>query len=338
MAYFDLPEHELQTYRPTRNEPADFDAFWSLTLGEARAAAPQATFERVPGPLTTVEVCDVTFGGFAGQPVRGWLVLPRVRQEPLPRVVEFIGYGGGRGLPHEWLLYASAGYAHFVMDTRGQGSGWRSGDTPDAGSGGQPHLPGFMTLGLEDPHTYYYRRVYADAVCAVETVRDHPTVDPARSAVTGGSQGGGLALAAAGMIPDVTACLPDVPFLCHFERAVRITDTFPYGEIAAFLRVQRHLAEAASRTLSYFDGLHFAARARAAALFSVALMDDICPPSTVYATFNHYGGETPGVTKRLEVYPYNRHEGGQAYQDAKKLEFLHTLLNAGASVGHREEP
>jgi hypothetical protein len=32
------------------------------------------------------------------------------------------GYGGGRGFPHSWLGWPTAGYALFVMDTRGQGS------------------------------------------------------------------------------------------------------------------------------------------------------------------------------------------------------------------------
>ncbi|AFZ67620.1 acetylxylan esterase [Deinococcus peraridilitoris] len=323
MAYFDLPEHELRTYRPPRHEPTDFDAFWARTLAESRERAQDPQFVPVEALLATLEVFDVTFSGALGSPVRGWLVLPRQRTGPLPCVVEFIGYGGGRGLPHEWLLYASAGYAHFVMDTRGQGSGWRQGDTPDEGSGGEPHLGGFMTLGLHDPHRYYYRRVYTDAARAVETARTHPAVDASRVAVTGGSQGGGLALAAAALMPDVQACLPDVPFLCHFERALRITDSFPYGEIAQYLRIHRDATQAAMHTLSYFDGLHFAARARARALFSVGLMDDICPPSTVYAAFNHYGGE-----KRMVEYPFNRHEGGQAHQDLKKIHFLREVFGA----------
>ena len=90
-------------------------------------------------------------------------------------VVEYIGYGGGRGLPIDWLLCASAGYAHFVMDTRGQGSAWSKGDTPDLESdGGNPHFPGFMTRGVLDPKTYYYRRVFTDAVRAVEAAMGAP--------------------------------------------------------------------------------------------------------------------------------------------------------------------
>jgi len=35
MALFDLPLAELRGYRPEREEPADFDAFWKRTLDEA---------------------------------------------------------------------------------------------------------------------------------------------------------------------------------------------------------------------------------------------------------------------------------------------------------------
>ena len=162
----------------------------------------------------------MTFPGFAGDPVKAWLLLPRGAEGPLPAVVEYNGYGGGRGLPHERLGWAASGYAYLFMDTRGQGSGWGSGgSTPDPHGSG-PAAPGFMTRGIDDPADYYYRRVYTDAVRAIEAVRGLERVDAARVAVCGGSQGGGIALAAAGLTDGLVAVMPDVPFLCHFERAV----------------------------------------------------------------------------------------------------------------------
>jgi cephalosporin-C deacetylase len=74
------------------------------------------------------------------------------------------------------------------------------------------------------------------------------------------------------------------------------------------------------RSLSYFDGVNLAARARGRALFSVGLMDPICPPSTVFAAYNHYGGP-----KEIRVYPYNQHEGGGSFQTVEKLNFLKDL-------------
>ncbi|GAB2584394.1 acetylxylan esterase [Streptomyces capparidis] len=317
MALFDLPIDELRAYRPRTNEPEDFDQFWEKTLAEAREFDLGAVFTPVALPLSGVEVHDVTFAGFGGHPVKGWFVLPAGTREPLPVVVEFIGYGGGRGLPHTHLLWANAGFAHFVMDTRGQGTGGTPGDTEDpVGSG--PAYPGFMTRGVLDPHDYFYRRVFTDAVRAVEAARSHPLADPSRVAAIGGSQGGGITLAVCGLVPDLAAIAPDVPFLCQFPRAVTLTDRHPYREIALYLKAHRHRGEQVLRTLSYFDGVHFAARGRAPALFSAALEDRVCPPSTVFAAFNAYAGED----KHIEVYDFNEHEGGGPFQQQAQLRWL----------------
>ena len=314
----DLPLDQLQNYRPERDEPADFDVFWRETLDTARQVPLNATFEAVDYGLTNLETFDVTFQGYGGQPIKGWLQLPRHRLGPLPCIVEFIGYGGGRGFPSDWLLWPSAGYAHLVMDTRGQGSAWLKGDTPDLEvDGANPFYPGFMTRGVLQPKTYYYRRVFTDAVRAVEAAMSHPAIDSRRVGVTGGSQGGGIALAVSGLMPEIQVCLPDVPFLCHYRRATEITDAHPYQEIAKYLNTQRDKETAVFNTLAYFDGVNFAARAKAEALFSVALMDEICPPSTVYAAYNYYTGP-----KEIRIWRYNHHEGGGNYQVQEKIKFL----------------
>jgi cephalosporin-C deacetylase len=318
MATFDLSLNELKTYLPSREEPTDFDTFWQSTLDDARAFPLNATFERVDHGLVAQDTFDVTFAGFGGQPIKGWLILPKQRIGKLPCIVEYIGYGGGRSFAIDWLLWASAGYAHFVMDTRGQGSTWSAGDTPDLYSaGGNAHYPGSMTKGILDPNHYYYRRVFTDAVRAIDAARSHSEVDASQIAVTGGSQGGGITIAAAGLVSDVVAALPDVPFLCHYRRATEIEDTYPYKEIAEFCHVHRDKVDTVFKTLSYFDGVNFSARAKAKTLFSVGLMDKICPPSTVYAAYNHWSGE-----KDIKVYPYNGHEGGGSYQTIEKLKFM----------------
>jgi cephalosporin-C deacetylase len=323
MPLFDLPLEALEAYLPTREEPSDFGSFWENTLAETRSFPLDAHFAPIDAGLRTVETYDVTYNGFGGQPIKGWLLLPRQRAEKLPVVVEYIGYGGGRSKIHEWLLWSAAGYAHFIMDTRGQGSAWRPGDTPDdAPSGQNAQYPGFMTRGILRPETYFYRRVFSDAVRAVEAARSHPAVDAERVAVTGGSQGGGITLAVAALDPTVQATMPDVPFLCHYRVATEIQDKFPYQEIAHYCKIHRDHIDIVFNTLNYFDGVNFSAHATAPALFSVGLMDDVCPPRTVYAAYNHYKGE-----KEMKVYPYNNHEGGQAFQDAEKLRFLGKLFN-----------
>ncbi|WP_432989444.1 acetylxylan esterase [Dactylosporangium sp. CA-233914] len=323
MPRFDLALEELRAYRPDLRVPADFDDFWARTIADARAADGKPTFTLIASALTACSVFDVRFPGYAGDTVAGWLVVPADAEAPLPTVVQYLGYGAGRGLPHEWLPWVAAGYAFFVMDTRGQGAMWGvGGDTSDPHGSG-PAASGFMTRGVESPETYYYRRVFTDAVRAIDAVREHPLVDAARVSVCGGSQGGGIALAAAGLTDDLVAVLPDVPFLCHFERAVGFTGRDPYQEIVRYLAVRRGMTEQVFETLSYFDGVSFAARARAAALFSVGLLDQTCPPSTVFAAYNAYAGE-----KEITVHPFNDHEGGAASQWALQASFLADRLSA----------
>ncbi len=317
MARFDLSLDELRAYRPPRSEPADLDRFWSETLDASRQLGGPPAFVAHDARLRTIEVADVTFSGYLGQPIRGWLLWPRGAREPLPTVVEFVGYGGGRGLALDWLLWASAGYAHFVMDTRGQGGGWLGGDTSDIEpSGTGPQAAGVMTRGILDPVTYYYRRLMTDAILAVDAARAHPIVDAARVIVAGTSQGGGLALAAAAFA-DPAAALVNVPFLCHFRRALEITDASPYDEIRQFLRVNRVHEARVFATLDYFDGRHLAARATAPALFAVGLEDEITPPSTVFAAFNEYGGPA-----EIRVWPYNGHDAGEAQHQVERLDYL----------------
>lgn len=324
MPAYDLPLEELQKYLPDREEPADFDAFWEKTLEEIREVPLKAEYLPVDFGLVNLETYDVTFAGWGGQPVKGWLILPVNVTQPLPCVVEFPSYGGGRGFPLDWLLFPNAGYAYFVMDNRGQGSGWRQGDTPDIfPQGNSPHCPGVMTLGIGDPYTYFYRRLYTDAVRAVKTICEHPLVDRDRIAVTGMSQGGAVSLATGALVPEIHAVLPEAPFLSHFRRATMLVDTPPYNEINNYCQIHRDQVEQVFHTLSYFDSVNFAARANAPALFSVGLMDIIAPPSTVFAAYNWYAAE-----KEIKVWPFNGHEGGGTYHQIEKLKFLKKVLGA----------
>jgi cephalosporin-C deacetylase len=318
----DMPIAALRAYTPALDVPEDFDAFWAATLAEARTHDLAVSCNQIDTGLTVIDTFDVAYAGYGGSPVRAWLHLPAGRSEPLPVIVEYIGYGGGRGLPHERFLFAAAGFGHLIMDTRGQGSTWSVGETPDPDANGAPFHPGFMTRGILDPETYYYRRVFTDAVRAIEAVRTMDAVDGSRIAVTGGSQGGGISLAVAGLAPELAGVMPDVPFLSDFPRAITFADSDPYGEIVRYLKVHRDHVDRVHATLSYFDVANLGRRASAPALFSVGLMDLICPPSTVYAAYNHYAGP-----KEIREYPFNDHEGGQGFHDIAKLAWVRERLS-----------
>ncbi|MHC9044332.1 acetylxylan esterase [Microbacterium saperdae] len=320
----DLPEDALWTYRSGQHEPDDFDQFWAETLAASAEHELDVRLEPVETGLVHIDVFDLTFSGFDGDRIKGWVLAPTGSSSPLPATIKFIGYGGGRGHPLENLIWPAAGYVHVVMDTRGQGGIRRTGATPDRGIGG-PSVPGFMTRGIESPYDYYYRRLIVDAVRSVTATKQIAAVDDTRIAVVGRSQGGGLALAVAGLEPSVAALISQVPFLCDMKRATLITNDAPYSELTQYLATHRDRSSRVFDTLSYFDGVNFASRAAAPAWFSAGLMDSTCPPSTVFGAYHRYGGE-----KQMRVWEFNGHEGGDFDDEARAVEALGQLFAPGA--------
>jgi cephalosporin-C deacetylase len=289
----------LTEYRSSYSEPEDFDDFWSRTITSAREHDIAVRTTPVETDLRTIEVHGLTFAGFGGHPIRAWLRLPGHRPDRLPVVVEFHGYAGGRGAPIDDLLWSSAGYAHVVMDVRGH-----------------------LTMGIEHRDDYFYRRVYTDAVRAVDAVRALDFVDADRVAVIGNSQGAGIALAVAGLVPDVSVAHFQAPLLSDIRQAVRTVSTAPYSEITEYLAVRRNLVEQVFDTLAYFDGIAFARRARAPAWFATGLLDDLVPPVAVFGAFHEYGGP-----KQIRVWEHNGHEAGGADDLAIALAAFRTFLH-----------
>lgn len=327
MPSIDLPRDELERYRPELSPPDDFGAFWETTLAEVRARPLELSRTRADVPGTFVDAYDLSFRGFADSPVNGWYVRPRfTSSERLPLIVVYHGYGGGRGRVFDYAPWLLLGCAVLSMDTRGQG-----GATGDPRGYEGPSVTGWLTKGGLEPSGYYYRAVYADAVRLLDVALSFDDIDPERIAVTGASQGGALSLVAAGLSPQVSLVMPDVPFLCHIRRGVDLAQRGPYGEVADYLRRYPERLEPLFTTLNYFDAVHFAARVTAPSRWSVGLWDDICPPSTIYAAYHACGStsapdqqppDQQPPDKQLDVYPYNNHEGGGTAQRDRQLAYV----------------
>jgi cephalosporin-C deacetylase len=323
MPWYDLPLEQLREYRTSTQEPEGLDDWWARRIEAARALArPPVLTPHQPRLYDPVEVYDVEFSGGGDDPVRAWYLRPR-DTPAAPMIVKFIGYGGGRGTPAEHMLLPAVGYALLVMDSRGQGGRWASGATPDGATGTGPENSLVMTRGITSPEDYYYTRMFTDAARAVDTAIElagaAPGTAPAGTApgagagiaVTGGSQGGALALAAAALRPDaVRVCHADVPFLCDIQRAITLAPHAPYTEIPEFLAKNVQLIEPTLNTLRYIDCALLARRITAATLMSVGLMDDICPPSTVFAAYNEITAD-----KEIAVFPYSGHDWPAAHAE-----------------------
>jgi len=306
MPWYDMPLERLREYRTQTAEPHGLDEWWARRLQRAHAQAESATFTpHEPDVYRPFQVFDVEFSGSGGDRIRAWYVKPASEASKI--VVKFIGYGGGRGAPAEHMLLPALGYAVLVMDSRGQGGRWTYGATGDGAAG--PENSQVMSRGITTPEDYYYTRLFIDAARAVDVALELSGGAPV--AVSGASQGGGLALAAAALHRDkVAVCHADVPFLCDIQRAITLAPHAPYTEIPEFLAENVALIDLALNTLRYVDCALLARRITATCLLSAGLMDDTCPPSTVFAAYNEIGAD-----KDIAVYPYSGHSVPRAHAE-----------------------
>ncbi len=329
MPQYDLPLDELEYVAAETVEPADYESYWR----DALACDSTLTDGHVgltltphgPSEYGDAAVFDLTFAGADGHPIRGWFMRPAAHKDELGCLVQFVGYGGGRGEPYEHLAQVAAGYAVLVMDNRAQGARYSAGATGDPGAGRSgPEAPGVMTRGISSPATYYYRRLFVDASRAVQAAAACDRVDPQRIAVGGRSQGAALAVAAAALSTiEVRACFADMPFLCDVPRALRLAFDGPYCELLEYLRHHPNEEEMVLGTLAYFDVVHVARRLRCPAKWSVGLMDEMCPPSTVFAAYNAIQGQ-----KEIRVLPYNLHDGGGFERLDERLRMLKDVIGS----------
>ena len=95
MPISDLPLAELEKFTPEIHLPADFEEFWRSTLASSRAKWQAPTLVKVEAEITEFDIYDISFSGFDGELVKGWLIAP-TRNKATVAVVKYLGYGGGR--------------------------------------------------------------------------------------------------------------------------------------------------------------------------------------------------------------------------------------------------
>lgn len=323
MPILDKPLPELRTYTGRNPRPDDFDAYWAKALSALDATDPAP--ERVPSTAlktTAAECYDLWFTGVGGARVYAKYMQPR-NAANCPIILQFHGYSGNSGDWTNALGYVAEGFAVARMDCRGQG-----GLSEDVGGVKGTTLRGHIVRGLDDPdpQNLLYRSIYLDTVQLARVVAGFPETDATRMCSTGGSQGGGLALACASLEPRIKRVASIHPFLCDYQRVWEMDlAKDAYDELRDFFRKHdpRHEREEDLFTrLGYIDCQYLVPRIRGEVLMLTGLMDSICPPSTQFAAYNKIT-----ANKNMILYPDFGHEG---MPDASDLIFNYLCDIAGA--------
>ena len=316
MDYLDGKIKELEAYLPPVTKRPDFDVFWEETLRITKANPLRPELVKVDYPSAYVDVYEISYSGFDETRIYGWYIVPSfLKKDKYPCLVQYHGFGGDRGMASDHMQWALMGMAVISVDCREQGG--ITGNAAVYSRSGQ--ITNVVSKGILNPDEYYYRAVYMDCVKALDFAESRPEVDASRLVIRGGSQGGALGMAVCALDDRPRAGLVSVPGNSNLEARVE-------GRHGSFAAVNDYLCrypqhtEQVYATLSYFDTMNMSDRISCPMYASVGLADSVCPAKCYYASYNRIASP-----KRIEVYPFNEHDGAHWIQREKEMTYLREL-------------
>jgi len=282
--------------------PEDFDAFWAKAKAELAKIPLKATLTPVPvkdkNLADKVECFDVKVDGIGGVPVSGYLARPiGAKKGSLPIIISYHGAGvASAGMP---LGRAAKGFLALDVNAHGVINGQPAAFYKELADGS---LKDYRTRDAKDPEKIYFRGMFLRVFRSLEFMKSLPEWDGRTLVVNGTSQGGGQALVAAGLDPQVTCCVAYVPALCYHKGII-------YGQESGwprFIKMKdgKPVDPAVVKTVPYYDAAAFASRIKTAECFlSAGMIDQTCSPTSVYVAFN----QIPSSHKHILPTPTANH-------------------------------
>jgi cephalosporin-C deacetylase len=270
---------------PTQVNPPDFDAFWEGERKRLAAVPLDARWTPLPDYGTTSAECfqiDLqNVGPTAGTSrLYGILCTPRAAGKyPALLAVPGAGVRPYRGL----AVLAGRGLITFQIGIHGIPVVQPQEVYDSLGRGG---LSGYQTFGLDSRERYYYRRVYTGTLRANDFLTSLPQWDGRNLGVTGGSQGGALAIVTAGLDRRVTRLAAYYPALSDVTGYLHARAGGWPHMFRAIDGPNFHRDEAKIATSRYYDVVNFARRVTVPGLYSWGFNDETCPPTSMYAAYN----------------------------------------------------
>jgi cephalosporin-C deacetylase len=311
MPVLDMPIEELREYMGSGICPDDFNEYWENALKEMEAVDPEITITPSDFQWPGTSCYDMYFTGVKNARIYAKLLKPGNPPDGNnPAVIRFHGYYGNSGGWHEYVGLAQAGFTVAAMDARGQG-----GKSEDSGGFKGTTIKGNIVRGLDgDVQNLMFRHIFLDCAQLAGIIMDMEDVDENRVGCYGNSQGGALAIACAALEPRIKRAAPLHPFLCDYKRVWDMDlDVAAYDELRYYFRAfdpEHKREEEIFNNLGYIDLVNLVKRIKGKVMCGIGLLDDICPPSTVFAAYNNMECE-----KEIKVYPDFKHEGMPFFMD-----------------------
>lgn len=290
--------------KPYTQEPQDFRSFWQKNVEELKQVPMSYTKELYKDYCTDKIDCYLVKLQIdnMGHSMYGFLFYPKNAQ---PGKHPVVLYPPGAGIktikdPMRNKYYAENGFVRFEVEIHGLDPRISSETFGEISRAFNDRNGGYLANGLENKDIYYMKHVYVGLVRCIDFLTSLPEWDGKNVAVQGGSQGGALAIIAAGLDSRVTQCVANHPALSDMAGYAAKGGTGGYPH---FCRQPQILSNKdCLNTLAYFDVVNFARYVKAPTYLTWGYNDVTCPPTTSYAVWN-----TLKCTKESLLTPINEH-------------------------------
>lgn len=270
---------EPTAIRPSQPAPDDFATFWAAKKKVLAAVPVNARLTPVPSPREGVETFDVQADSVVSG-VSAYLARPvGAKPRTLPIILTVHGAGVNSSGLTSAVGWAKDGMLAMDMNAHGLPNG-RERAFYEALAAGD--LKDYRTAGRTSRETVYFLGMYLRLIRAIDLLTAQPEWDGRTVVVYGSSQGGAQAIAAAGLDERVTFFVAGVPAGCDHTGSLS-------GRIAGwpkFIPTGTAAPPEVVTAVRYYDGVNFAAQAKAPGFFTVGFIDTTCPPTSVYAAYN----------------------------------------------------
>lgn len=289
---------------PYTQEPQDFRSFWQKNVEELKQVPMSYTKELYKDYCTDKIDCYLVKLQIdkMGHSMYGFLFYPKNAQPGKHPVVLCPPGAGIKTIkdPMRNKYYAENGFVRFEVEIHGLDPRIPSETFGEISRAFNDRNGGYLANGLENKDIYYMKHVYVGLVRCIDFLTSLPEWDGKNVAVQGGSQGGALAIIAAGLDSRVTQCVANHPALSDMAGYAAKGGTGGYPH---FCRQPQILSNKdCLNTLAYFDVVNFARYVKAPTYLTWGYNDVTCPPTTSYAVWN-----TLKCTKESLLTPINEH-------------------------------
>ena len=290
--------------KPYTQEPQDFRSFWQKNVEELKQVPMSYTKELYKDYCTDKIDCYLVKLQIdkMGHSMYGFLFYPKNAQPGKHPVVLCPPGAGIKTIkdPMRNKYYAENGFVRFEVEIHGLDPRISSETFGEISRAFNDRNGGYLANGLENKDIYYMKHVYVGLVRCIDFLTSLPEWDGKNVAVQGGSQGGDLAIIAAGLDSRVTQCVANHPALSDMAGYAAKGGTGGYPH---FCRQPQILSNKdCLNTLAYFDVVNFARYVKAPTYLTWGYNDVTCPPTTSYAVWN-----TLKCTKESLLTPINEH-------------------------------